>query len=202
MRPPADVIPLRAATRGGEPQLTDQALLAACAVGDPGALGALFDRHHDALHGFLHRLARTNPEEIDDLAQATFVEVWRAARRFRGGASVRTWIFGIASNLVRRRFRSEGRRRAAFAALASAPPPRSERPDDAAIRAQLADRAGIALAALSHEFREVFLLCDVEGVPGVEVARALNLREGTVWRRLHVARRRLREALEGDGDGG
>lgn len=199
----ADVIPLHggARARTDAPQLSDEALLAACAVGDPQALGALFDRHHDALHGFLDRLARPYADEIDDLVQATFVEVWRGARRFRGGAAVRTWMFGIASNLVRRRIRSEGRKRAALTALSVTPaapaPGHADRPDDATIRAQLVERLGPALAALSHELREVFVLCDVEGVPGVEVARALGLRQGTVWRRLHDARRRLRRALEG-----
>ena len=179
-------------------ELTDEALLAACAVGDTNALGVLFDRHHDALRAFLDRLARPHADESDDLVQATFVNVWQSARRFHGGSAVRTWIFAIASNLVRRRIRSEGRKRGAFAVLATAPESHSDRPDDAAIRAQLLDRLGPAIAALSHELREVFVLCDVEGIAGVEVARALRLRQGTVWRRLHDARRKLRRALEGE----
>ena len=77
------------------------------------------------------------------------------------------------------------------------PPAHAERPDDATIRAQLVHRLAPALARLSHELREVFVLGDVEGIPGVEVARALDLRQGTVWRRLHEARRRLRLALDG-----
>jgi RNA polymerase sigma-70 factor (ECF subfamily) len=199
-----EVIPLasRRAPDEPRPQVSDEALLAACAVGDVASLGALFDRHHDALRGFLERLARAFADEIDDLVQTTFVEVWRAARRFRGGAAVRTWIFAIASNLVRRRIRTEGRKRAALAELAAVPslppPAHGERPDDATIRAQLVQRLAPALARLSHELREVFVLCDVEGIPGVEVARALDLRQGTVWRRLHEARRRLRLALDGD----
>jgi len=181
------------------PQHSDEAMVAACALGDRAALGVLFDRHHDALQAFLERLARAHPSEIDDLVQATFLEVWTAARRFQGTAAVRTWIFGIAANLVRRRIRTAGRQRAALAALTSAWPQRADghRPDDAVAHAQLLARLGAALAELSHDLREVFLLCEVEGVPGVEVARVLGLREGTVWRRLHTARRRLRAALDG-----
>jgi RNA polymerase sigma-70 factor (ECF subfamily) len=189
-----DVIPLR---RAPAPELSDEALIAACALGDAAALGALFDRHHEAVYRFLQRLSRGDGAEIDDLAQQTFVEVWRSAARFRGGAAVKTWIFGIAANLVRHRARSEGRRRAAMAGLALAPAPSSHGPDDAAIRRQMVDRLGAALATLSHELREVFVLCDVEEIPGVEVARALGLREGTVWRRLHDARKALRRALDG-----
>ncbi len=189
-----EVIPLR---RSAAPALSDEALVAACGLGDAAALGALFDRHHEGVSRFLQRMSRGDAAEIDDLAQATFVEVWRSAARFRGGAAVRTWIFGIATNLVRHRARSEGRRRAALAGLASTPPASSRGPDDAMMRRQLIDRLGAALAMLSHEQREVFVLCEVEEIAGVEVARALGLREGTVWRRLHDARRALRRALDG-----
>ncbi len=188
----ADVIPIRRKAA----ELGDEALVAACAVGDPGALGALFDRHHEALCRFLARLSR-DPSEIDDLVQQTFVEVWRSAARFRGGAQVRTWMFGIAANLVRHRARSEGRRKAALADLAQAAPAATRGPDDAAIRRELVARMRDALASLPDELREVFVMCEVEEVPGVEAAKVLGLREGTVWRRLHDARKRLRAILEG-----
>jgi RNA polymerase sigma-70 factor (ECF subfamily) len=195
----ADVIPIRRApsVRGQEGNaLGDEALVAACAVGDAGALGALFDRHHEALCRFLARLSR-DPSEIDDLVQQTFVEVWRSAARFRAGSAVRTWMFGIAANLVRHRARSEGRRKAALADLACAAPVPSRGPDDVAIRRELVARMQAALADLPVELREVFVLCEIEEVPGVEAARVLGLRAGTVWRRLHDARKALRAALEG-----
>lgn len=192
----ADVIPIRRAPTQPS-QLSDEALVAACALGDGAALGALFDRHHEALHRFLGRLARRDPADVDDLVQSTFVEAWRSAARFRGGAAVRTWLFAIAANLVRHRSRAEGRRRAAMAGLAAAPPAASATPDDDAMRRQLVDRLGAALETLSHDLREVFVLCEIEEVPGVDVARALGLREGTVWRRLHDARKALRRELEG-----
>ncbi len=193
----ADVIPIRRA-QSVRQELGDEALVAACAVGDAGALGALFDRHHDALCRFLSRLSR-DASEIDDLVQQTFVEIWRSAARFRGGAAVRTWMFGIAANLVRHRARSEGRRKAALADLALSAPLPSRGPDDAAIRRELVARMQTALAGLSPELREVFVMCEIEEVPGVEVARVLGLRQGTVWRRLHDARKALRAALEGGG---
>jgi RNA polymerase sigma-70 factor (ECF subfamily) len=48
---------------------------------------------------------------------------------------------------------------------------------------------------MSHKLKVVFVMCDLEGIPGVEVACTLSLREGTVWRRLHEARKQLRLAL-------
>ena len=79
----------------GDPaEMSDVALLAACAVGDSAALGALFDRHRSAVQRFLARLA--DQRDTDDLVQETFLQVNRSADRFRGRSSVKTWILGIA----------------------------------------------------------------------------------------------------------
>jgi len=49
---------------------------------------------------------------------------------------------------------------------------------------------------LPHELQLTFALCDLEQVPGVEVARVLDIPEGTLWRRLHTARRAVRAAIQ------
>jgi RNA polymerase sigma-70 factor (ECF subfamily) len=192
------VLPLRRIA-GNEAELSDESLVAACVLADRAALGALFDRFHEGVYRFLARLCGSDGSELDDLVQATFLEVPRAARRFRGGSSVRTWIFGIAANHARHHVRSERRRGAMLSAVAReardddhAPPP-----DVQVGQRQLLDRLQRAMESLSHDQRAVFVLCDVESVPGVEAARALGVREGTLWRRLHEARKRLREALGG-----
>ena len=71
--------------------------------------------------------------------------------------------------------------------------------DTAALAAQgeMMERLSAALDALPHDLRVAFVLCDVEEVPGVEAARALGVRQGTMWRRLHDARKRLRDMLGG-----
>jgi RNA polymerase sigma-70 factor (ECF subfamily) len=190
-----EVIPLRRPQPAAE--VSDEALVAACALGDAAALGTLFDRHVDALARFVERLVRREGSEVEDLVQTTFVEVWKSAARFRAGAAVRTWMFGIAANVVRHRARSEGRRRAAMEGLAEVPAA-AHGPDEDAMRREMLDRLGAALEELPMDLREVFVLCEIEEVPGVEVARALGLREGTVWRRLHDARKRLRAAIGGE----
>lgn len=192
------MIPLRRPPTS-DSELTDEALVAACATGDPAALGVLFDRHQQALLRFLHRMLPGDGASAEDLVQLTFLEVWRASARFRPIASVRTWLFAIASNVVRHRYRAESRRRDAMSRLSAvaelgAP---AHRPDDAVAHRQAVAQLGRALEALPHELREIFVLCEIEEVPGVEVARALRLREGTVWRRLHDARKRLRACLQG-----
>ncbi len=194
--------PVPAVTRAESPSMedtiSDEALVAACALGDGSALGVLFDRHSEALFRFMSRLtAPAAASDVEDLVQNTFLEVWRAASRYRGQGRVRSWIFGIAANLSRRHARGEARRRGALAVLAGKPASAGVLPDDEAAHRQLVDRLAQMLPSLSHDLRVVFLLCDVEELPGVEVARALGVREGTLWRRLHDARKRLRGLVTG-----
>jgi RNA polymerase sigma-70 factor (ECF subfamily) len=172
-------------------------LLAACASGDTAALGALFDRHHEVVYRLVSRLLYTDPAEIDDLVQTTFLEAWRSAPKFTGKGAVRSYLLGIAANTVRHHVRAAKRRRVA---LATVPPPGLARgPDDALLRAQQVDRLAAALATLPYDLKAAYVLCDLEDVAGVEAARILGVRAGTLWRRLHEARRALRESIDADG---
>jgi RNA polymerase sigma-70 factor (ECF subfamily) len=194
----ARVLPFRRVA-GVAGELSDAALLAACAVGDASALGALFDRHQASVYRFLSRLAGADERDLDDLVQATFLGVLRAAARFEARSSVRTWIFSIAANVVRHHVRGEARRRGLHAAWGAQPPGSGGRPDDDAERREAVARLGRALEALPHEQRVAFVLCALEGVPGAEAARALGVRENAIWRRLHAARNALRAAVDPGG---
>lgn len=191
------LVPLRRLEerRAAMSEISDEALLAACAVGDSAALGALFDRHHEAVYRLVSRLLRSEPEAIDDLVQTTFLEAWRAAGRYAGRGLPRSFLYGIAANAVRHHVRSARRRRDAFADWQ--PPVARNAPDDVASRAQQVGRLAAALDRLPHDLRAAYVLCDLEDIPGVEAARMLDVRAGTLWRRLHEARRALRAAIEG-----
>jgi RNA polymerase sigma-70 factor, ECF subfamily len=185
---------------GSAERPTDHALLAACASGERDALAELFDRHGDAVHRFLERFTGLASADLDELVNATFLEVHRSARRFRGRAAVKTWIFAVAANVARHCLRSESRRRALLTELERTPPAAPVAPDRTAERRDLLRKLGQALELLPPHLRVVYLMCDVEEIPGVEVARTLGLRDGTLWRRLHDARRALRAALEREGN--
>jgi len=191
------LVPLRRLDerRAAMSEISDEALLAACAVGDSAALGALFDRHHEAVYRLVSRLLRCEPEAIDDLVQTTFLEAWRSAGRYAGRGLPKSFLFGIAANAVRHHVRSARRRRDAFADWQ--PPVARNAPDDVASRAQQVGRLAAALDRLPHDLRAAYVLCDLEDIPGVEAARMLDVRAGTLWRRLHEARRALRAAIEG-----
>jgi RNA polymerase sigma factor (sigma-70 family) len=191
------IVPLRRLDerRAALSEISDEALLAACAVGDSSALGALFDRHHEAVYRLISRLLRTEPCEIDDIVQTTFLEAWRSAGRYDARGSVKSFLYGIAANTVRHHVRSSQRRRTAIADWQ--PPTCGNAPDDAAVRAQQVSRLAAALDDLPHDLRVAYVLCDIEDIPGVEAAELLDIRAGTLWRRLHEARRALRAAIEG-----
>ncbi len=191
------VLPLRR-VEGLAEEMSDEALLAACALGDAAALGALFDRHHAGVYRFIARLSQTDPADLDDLVQTTFLTVQRSARKYRGRSTVRTWLFGVAVNVVRREARSRGRRRRLALAVSAEPSRAPAGVDEVAARRETLRRFEVSLAALPAALRECFVLCQLEGIPGPEAARALGIRPGTLYRRIHDARRRLRAAI-GEG---
>lgn len=189
------LVPLRR-IEGELVELSDEAVLAACGTGDAAALGALFDRFHRDVYRFLGRFPQLEEDERDDLVQATFLEVRRIARAYRGASSVRTWIFGVAANLARHARRGARRRWVRQATYVEQPAPPVLAVDEELARRRLLERVRAAMAGLPRDQLIVFILCDLEDVAGLEVAAILKVPVGTVWRRLHTARRAIRDEIE------
>ena len=177
--------------------MSEECLIAACAAGDRAARAMLFERHVDAVHRFVSRMTCADADAIDDLVQATFLAAYRAAARFAAGSSVRTWLCGIAANLVRKYARGEIRRKAALSSLGDVLPGAVRSLSDTVERGELVARLPDAISSLRHDLRAAFVLVDVDGARGVDAAVALGIPEGTLWRRLHEARAALRTALVG-----
>jgi len=194
------LVPFRKGVSGAYSGLSDEYLVSSCAHGEGEALAELFKRHGDRVYRVLARLRGIDRRDLEDLVQATFIEVHRSAPKFGGRAAVGTWILSIAVNVMRHHVRSEVRRRALISAAADdADPWASSRPDEDVARRQLIARLERGLAELPQDVQLVFSMCELEGMKGVEVARILDMREGTVWRKLHEARTRLREVMETGG---
>ena len=170
---------------------SDPELLQRLAGGEMSALGEVYDRHREPLRRFLAR-ATANAEDVDDLLHATFLEAAKSASRFDGRPSCRPWLVGIAAQLLRRRRQGFQRWLAVLSSLAST---RGHASDP---RTRLETRSDVdrALARVSEAKRVTLLMCEVEGLSCQEVATALAIPIGTVWTRLHAARRELRDALE------
>jgi RNA polymerase sigma-70 factor, ECF subfamily len=192
----AKLVPLRRIA-GAVQEISDEALVAACATGDSAALGALFDRFNVAVYRFLSRLPTSDEAGRDDLVQATFLEVQRSAAKFRGGSAVKTWVLGVAANVARRQLRGERRRRVRQAVFLVEQANTETMPPDALVeRQRLMAKIAEALRELPHKQQVVFVLCDMEQLPNIEVARALGIPLGTLWRRLHQARKSMRAVME------
>jgi RNA polymerase sigma factor (sigma-70 family) len=164
-------------------------------AGDPAAFRELFDADADAIYRYAAR-ALGDRTTAEDVLSLTFLEAWRLRERLLpDGDSVRPWLFGIATNVLRNTARAARRHRAAMARL---PAPEAV-PDHAeAIVDQLADDARLAdarraLDQLRPHEREVFLLCVWSGLDYAAAAQALGVPVGTVRSRLARARARLRE---------
>jgi len=177
-------------------EMSDEALLVACALGDSAALGALYDRLTPHLWRFLSRMTGARVPELEDLVQATFIAVHQSAPSYRGTASVRTWVYAIASNVTRRYLRDEVRRRSAFDRLARIPPVPADQPDESLQQQQLVHRMRNALSALPHDLRVILVMCDLEGIAGRDAAEVLAIPQGTLYRRVHEARIALRALVE------
>ncbi len=182
---------------GRPEEMSDEALLAACATGEQAALAALFDRHHRTVLRFVARAYGVDGASADDVLQVVFLEIYNHAARFEGRSAPLSWMLGIAANVTRKHLRSAGRRARLVVAYGSdgTQSQTPAEPDRALERRERVARLQAAVDALPEALREAFVLCDAEGVSGVEAARILNLKEGTLYRRLHDARRRLRAAL-------
>jgi RNA polymerase sigma-70 factor (ECF subfamily) len=169
---------------------SDAVLLERLSLGEIGALGELYDRHQAALRRFVVRMTN-DAEDVDDLVHAAFLAAGQSASRYDGRPVCRPWLFGIAVHLLRRR-RSAARR---WFSIASAL--RTLRPTSFDSSAALLARRDVerALARLSEPKRVALWLTEVEGLTCPEVAEALGVPIGTVWTRLHAARRELRRML-------
>jgi RNA polymerase sigma-70 factor (ECF subfamily) len=162
------------------------------ASGDTGALGELYDRHSARIRRFLAR-ATADAEDVDDLVHATFLQAARSAGRYDGRDSCHPWLVGIAAQLLRRRRQAFGRFLTFVSAFGGS---RAPAPDP---RSVLHARSDVerALQGISEAKRVAFLMAEVEGLTCPEIAAALSIPIGTVWTRLHAARRELRRALDG-----
>ncbi|HTR55746.1 MAG TPA: RNA polymerase sigma factor [Kofleriaceae bacterium] len=153
-----------------------------------------FDEIYAECHRHVHALCvgmLGNTADAQDAMQETFLAVAQALPSFRGESSAKTWVHRIA---VRVAVRHRARRRDSEplderAAVVDPIPEHAE--TDAMMK---------ALAALPFEHRLVLALFAIAGLTHAEIADTLGVPEGTVWSRLHHAKRKLAELVERDRD--
>ncbi|MFD3914607.1 RNA polymerase sigma factor [Streptomyces sp. NPDC058603] len=169
-------------------------------AGDTAAFGQLFEDYAGIVYRYAVRVTG-NWATAEDVVSLTFLEAWRLREKVHAeGESLRPWLLGIATNVMRNIVRSARRHDLALARL---PEPEAE-PDFAdGVAARLADTeelaaARVALSGLRRAEREVFTLCVWEGLDHAAAAEALGVAVGTVRSRLSRARGRLRKLTEAE----
>jgi RNA polymerase sigma factor (sigma-70 family) len=162
----------------------------------PESFESVFDRHFRDVHGYVAR--RLGRDVADDVAAETFLTAFRRGDRFDAAKGDRlAWLYGIATNLIRRHRRTEVRAYRAMARL-EPPAPVANHDDRVVTRVSAENLRGplaSALAALSTGDRDVLLLVGLVGLTYDQVAEALGISYGTVCSRLNRARRKVRAAL-------
>jgi RNA polymerase sigma-70 factor, ECF subfamily len=177
--------------------------------GDAAAFEILVNERSGEIYGLLYRLTEST-EEARDLTQETFLRAFQSIGHFRGESDLRTWMYRIAINQARNRWRWWRRRRRDATVSIDAPAAnggpslagtlKSENGSDPEKDALANERQRAlrkAVSALKRVYREAVVLRDIEGLAYEEIAVALDISVGTVKSRLARGRQELRRKLEG-----
>jgi RNA polymerase sigma-70 factor (ECF subfamily) len=177
--------------------LSDEELMLAYQAGDRTAFEEIFERYHRRIFAYLRR-HRSEPEVAEDLFQATFLRVHEARARYQPTAAFSTWLYTIATNLLRdeaRRNPGGGRAAPTADVGETAAAPDRHGPEKSASRSELRARISAAVRGLPVEQREAFVLGKYEGRGYEEIGEILGCSVGAVKVRVHRAMLGLRAAL-------
>ncbi len=196
---------MNATTREPYDDMPDEELIASTLAGRTRAYDELIRRHSRKLNAMLIQMLNSEADAYD-IAQESFLKAFHSLRYFKGNSSFYTWLYSIALNNARNFLRKRKRERSfsldndekgnplekdkelADANL-EADPIRKAQVND--LRAKLAQ----AISQLSPAHQEVVNLCDIQGLSYPQIAKLINISEGTLRSRLHYAHRQLQGLL-------
>jgi RNA polymerase sigma-70 factor, ECF subfamily len=184
---------------------SDREDMLALAHGDGAALNSLMERHSPRLYHYLLRQLH-DENDAQDLAQETFVRIYEHANSFDGRKKFTTWMYTIATNLVKDRFRYLSRHPATSLdrlaeetddrAPKNIPDSRAANPSDAAERAERARAVQQAIASLPQELKTSLILSTYQDLSHAEIAQILSCSTKAVEVRIYRARQQLRTLLQ------
>lgn len=175
--------------------------------GDPEAFDQLVLRFSSDIYGLLLRMTG-EPEEALDLTQETFLSALNSIASFRGDAYIRTWLFRIAINHSRNRFRWWNRRKRgktisledtignSDVQVHETIPASGPDPEETALGRERERALLRALGSLPPIYREAVVLCDIDGLSYEEVSSVIGVGLGTVKSRIARGREELRRKLK------
>lgn len=187
-------------TRQALEELNDEQLFQRYQNGEEDAFRVIVDRYEPSIKGFLHKRLK-DEERVADLTQDTFLRVHRARERYDANRKFSTWIYTIASNLLKNEYRNRSRRRETNfsdlrkdggmpAAAARTVEFESDRPDPERIayQGELREAIADAIERMDEHHRVPFVMREVEDRTYEEISEAIGVPVGTVKSRLFRAR--------------
>jgi RNA polymerase sigma factor (sigma-70 family) len=176
-------------------EVSDEALFAGYASGDPVAAAHFVDRFQRRVYGLALAIVRA-PADAEEVAQEAFVRAWRFAASFdeRRG-SVAAWLLGITRNVALDGVRGRGRRPEPMAD--PVPALEVDPTDVGGAIAQRADARRVAelMRALPESQRQALVAVTLWGMTTREVAESAGIPQGTVKTRVRLALRKLRDEM-------
>ena len=178
---------------------TDEQLVRKSQNDDERAFGELVSRYESKVYSLALKMLR-NPEDAEDVLQDTFLRAYRGIKSFKGNSTFSTWIYRITANSALMRLRKrqlptvsidDADEREAPINIADWAPGPVEQMLNQETQAAMTE----AIEALPPEFRQVFVLRDIEELSNAEVAEILDLSVAAVKSRLHRARLKVRNRL-------
>jgi RNA polymerase sigma-70 factor (ECF subfamily) len=189
----------------------DIELLGLAQQGDVGAFEGLVERHRDRVYGLALRMLNSS-EDAAEVTQESFISAYRNLPKFRGDAQFGSWVYRIAANHALMRLRHRKVVSAVESPIEELPdgPTFNERgslvdqvtpwggrgAEDVVLDAELRHAIEQAAAALADEYREVFVLRDLEGLSYEEIADLTQASVPAIKSRLHRARLSMRAAID------
>jgi RNA polymerase sigma-70 factor (ECF subfamily) len=188
-------------------ELRDEELMEVLVAGNKAAFDILVQRHKARLYSYLLRLLR-DPSDAEEVAQETLVRAYVHADKYRNIAKFSTWLYTIATNLVRNRIRKSRSAPRMFSISLSRGdedgderdpidlPDDSDLPDRQLEKSELHDLVSQGIERIPSKYREAFVLREVNHFTYEEIAAITGLKLGTVRSRINRGRGHFRDIME------
>ena len=173
--------------------MEEKDLICRAARGDAEAFRQLVEAYQTPAYRLAARMC--GPDSAEDVTQEAFLAAWRALPEFRGDCRFSTWLYRLVSNAAIDFLRREKKHRDTGDVDDLELPDGGPSLQEQAERSDTRDAVRRALDRLSPEHRQVLLLRFMQELDYGEIARALNVSEGTVKSRINRAKSKLREVL-------
>ena len=181
----------------------DRQLVERARLGDKRAFELLVEKYQRRLLRLISRMVR-DPEEVEDIAQETFIKAYRALPNFRGDAAFYTWLYRIGVNTAKNYLAT---RKKAMPTISDQAIDEDDEPDERLVAQdistpesellskQVAIAVNQAVEALPEELRTASTLREMEGLSYDEIAELMGCPIGTVRSRIFRAREAIAAKL-------